>query len=64
VHAYTVGALVAAAMGQQVEAPDWDEVRDAFDRALAAEPEPERAAEPDTPKAIKMRALGLTGGGR
>lgn len=61
VHAHTVAAAIAAALGADVQVPDWDTVRAVFDEDLAAPPEPGRPAEPvvDTPKAIKMRALGL-----
>lgn len=61
VHVHAVGAAVAYHLGRDVAVPDWDSVRDAFDAALA---EPPDAESPDTPKAIRMRALGLTVAGR
>lgn len=60
VHAHTVGAAVAAALGRPVEVPDWDTVRAGFDAALAEPPEAQRPEAPDTPMAIRKRALGLT----
>jgi hypothetical protein len=54
IHTNTLAAMMAAAVGAQVEMPDETEIRAEFDAALRAEPKresPERLA--------LMRGLGL-----
>lgn len=64
VHALTTGAVVARAMGADVEVPQWEDARASFDAALAAAPPQVRTVEreaggPDDMRAIKLRALSL-----
>lgn len=62
VHAHTVGAAIAAALGVQQVAGDaahWDTVKAGFDAALAAPPA-DQGGRDDSPRGIKLRALGVT----
>jgi hypothetical protein len=62
VHAHTVAAGIAQALGMQQVAgdrADWDAVKARFDRELAAPPAGEAAARDNSPRGIKLRALGV-----
>ncbi|MBM0257048.1 hypothetical protein [Micromonospora sp. 4G55] len=61
VHAHTIGAGIARALGmEQVagDAADWDVAKALFDAELAA-PLAETAERDDSPRGIKLRALGV-----
>ncbi|MEU7174660.1 MULTISPECIES: hypothetical protein [Micromonospora] len=61
VHAHTVGAVIAQALGAQQVAgdrADWGEAKARFDAALAAPPAGEGPRD-DSARGIKLRALGV-----
>jgi hypothetical protein len=61
VHAHTVGAAVAQALGAQPaggDPLDWDAARAQFDERLSAPPA-DQAPDAGSPRQIKMRALGM-----
>jgi len=61
VHAHTVAACLAQALGMQQVAgdrADWDLVKARFDAELAAPPAGEGPHD-DSPRGIKLRALGV-----
>jgi len=51
-----LAATMAAAMGAEVEMPDWAKIRTEFDQELVREPERD-TTDPD--RLVMMRALGL-----
>lgn len=53
--ALTQAALMARMLGSQVEVPQWSEIRQRFDAALAAEPKTIDAAQRDMLEAIGLR---------
>jgi len=55
--AFTQAAAVSRAMGGEAEIPDFDEIRDKFDRWLCEQP-----AELDPDDAALREALGLSAG--
>ncbi|MEV7264712.1 hypothetical protein AB0N38_14280 [Micromonospora aurantiaca] len=62
VHAHTVGAAIAQALGgRQVagDRADWVTAKNRFDAELAAVPGGEGDPDDDSPRAIKLRALGV-----
>ena len=62
VHAHTVGAAIAEAFGLRQVAGDaatWDLVKRSFDVELAAPPAGETDTRDDSPRGIKLRALGV-----
>ncbi|WP_435589574.1 hypothetical protein [Micromonospora aurantiaca (nom. illeg.)] len=62
VHAHTVGAAVAQALGgRQVggDRADWETAKALFDAELAADPGGRGDPGDDSPRAIKLRALGV-----
>ena len=65
VHALTIAAGMARAMGGEVLMPDWESSKATFDADLAAEPrdrdDPVADSRPQTGRGIEMRALGMSG---
>lgn len=58
VHAHTIAAAVASAMGAEGDGmPSWDEVRASFDEDLAEVPADQAPLE--RTRGIKLRALGV-----
>jgi hypothetical protein len=58
VQAMTLAASVVLGMGGEAERPSWGELREEFDEMLSAPMQGERESD-GSPRAIKMRALGV-----